>query len=56
MTDHEKENLREELLELEGMLLECREKADKIADVYGIRIIAMDPMWSTLHEKYKIHV
>ena len=27
MTDHEKENLREELLELEGMLLECREKA-----------------------------
>ena len=56
MTDHEKENLREELLELECLLLECREKADKIADVYGIRIIAMDPMWSTLHEEYKVHV
>ena len=56
MTDHEKECLQEELLELEGLLLQCREKAEKIADVYGIRIIAMDPMWSTLPEKYKIHV
>ena len=56
MTDHEKENLREELLELEGMLLQCREKADKIVDVYGIKIISMDPMWSTPSEEYKVHV
>lgn len=56
MTDHEKENLREELMELEGMLLQCREKADKIADVYGIRFISIDAMRSESFEGGKVQL
>lgn len=56
MTDHEKENLREELLELEGMLLQCREKADKIKDAYGLKFVSIDLMRSEAFDVGKIAV
>lgn len=46
MTEQDKANLKEELLELEGMLKACYEKGEKIYQSYGVKFTALHPGWT----------
>lgn len=46
MTEQDKANLKEELLELEGMLKACYEKGEKIYQAYGVKFTSLNPSWT----------
>lgn len=46
MTEQDKANLKEELLELEGMLKACYAKGEEIRQAFGVRFTSLSPSWT----------
>ena len=46
MTEQDKANLKEELLELEGMLKACYAKGEGIRQAFGVRFTSLSPSWT----------